>query len=94
MAEGRAVHRIWRIEVGQDSAVVHVHHDDVASCVGLIEYRGEQVKAEGERGSMPAQMTVACYSHTIVAVSPLAPCVCARARAARPAPNMLSTGSF
>lgn len=42
MAEGRAVHRIWRIEVGQDSAVVHVHHDDVASCVGLIEYRGEQ----------------------------------------------------
>ena len=35
-AEGRTQHRIWRIDVGAESAVVHVHPSDVAGCVGLI----------------------------------------------------------
>lgn len=35
-SNGRTQHRIWRIDVGAESAVVHVHPDDVAGCVGIL----------------------------------------------------------
>lgn len=40
---GRTQHRIWRIDMGPESAVVHVHPNDVASCVGVISSGNIQV---------------------------------------------------
>jgi len=37
MSRGRAQHRINRIEVRADCAIVEVHPDDVPNCVGLLE---------------------------------------------------------
>jgi len=71
-AEGRAVHRIWRIEVGQDSAIVQVHPDDVAACVGLIEYRGEQytINANGYQPMSMAPADVEAMRPESVSASP------------------------
>ena len=32
----RTQHRIWRIDMGPESAVVHVHPSDVANCIGTV----------------------------------------------------------
>ena len=48
-AEGRTQHRIWRIDVGAESAVVHVHPSDVAGCVGLIG-TGQEIHDGEESG--------------------------------------------
>lgn len=45
MAEGRAQHRIWRVEVGSEGAVARVHPDDVERCVGVLQSNGEEVSA-------------------------------------------------
>jgi len=37
MAKGRAQHRICRIEVRADCAIVEVHPDDVPNCIGLLD---------------------------------------------------------
>ena len=44
--DGRAQHRILRIDMGADSAVVHVHPNDVAGCVGIVGTGNLQVRAE------------------------------------------------
>ena len=44
MAEGRAQHRICRIEVRQDCAIVEVHPEDVRNCIGLIQYGDLEVR--------------------------------------------------
>jgi hypothetical protein len=35
-ANGRTQHRIWRIDVQPAGAIVHVHPNDVAGCVGIV----------------------------------------------------------
>ena len=68
MAEGRAQHRIWRVEVGPNGAVARVHPDDVERCVGVLQSNGEEVCA-----SSPWAWTGGLAS------SPAGPCERARA---------------
>lgn len=53
-AEGRAQHRIWRVEVGPEGAVARVHPDDVQRCVGLINQGDMQVCPKCCRPREPA----------------------------------------
>jgi hypothetical protein len=55
MAEGRAQHRIWRVEVGAHGAVARVHPADVERCVGVLQSNGEEVRPQ----PMPANADLA-----------------------------------
>lgn len=61
MAKGRAQHRICRIEVRADCAIVEVHPDDVPNCIGLLDLGDIQVSgargARRPRGASPRTCT-------------------------------------
>ena len=58
MAKGRAQHRICKIEVRDDCAMVEVHADDVPKCVGVIQLGKLEV-----RPHRPSTRTRSCATH-------------------------------
>ena len=44
LVEGKMQHRIWRIEMGLDNAIVQVHPDDAAGCCWITGQGESQVR--------------------------------------------------
>ena len=83
-ANGRAQHRVSRIDMGPESAVVHVHPSDVANCIGTI---GEGSFQVGRRHPHSARAR-AVRTHAL-AITPAAARTLARALA-RPTASPIS----
>ena len=71
---GSVQNRIWRIDIGAESAIVHVHPNDVSGCLGTIcTPMGLQVRFASARVAVCARATTRRSAHMHAAAVP-SPC--------------------